>query len=157
MNNYSFALFLVISMAIGKRRKNLSFFSWPLFCSFWLNIFLSRICCISSDFFQISKRLNEMSSPSTSPDGCLSCHVIGITSSSALGAYMAYRARKATTPSHRFACGLLGLSMTARFTNCFEEIYIDVVDSWFSSQRKWHIVFRRSWENENEDSIFLCF
>lgn len=45
------------------------------------------------------------------PAGCLSCHVVGITSSSALGAYMFYRAKKADSTTHRFTCALLGLGM----------------------------------------------
>lgn len=63
---------------------------------------------------------------STSPAGCLSCHIIGITSSSALGAYMVYRAKKATTSSHRFACGVLGLTFfifaSHRFSALFKEM-----------------------------------
>ena len=43
------------------------------------------------------------------PGACFSCHAIGITSASALGAYMFYRAKKATTPTHRLTCALFGL------------------------------------------------
>ncbi len=45
------------------------------------------------------------------PAACFSCHVLGISSSSALGAYMFYRAKKANSSTHRFTCSLLGLGM----------------------------------------------
>jgi hypothetical protein len=49
------------------------------------------------------------SSPPKPPSACFSCHALGITSSSAIGAYMFYRAKKADTSTHRFTCALLGL------------------------------------------------
>jgi hypothetical protein len=52
--------------------------------------------------------VNEKSS-SQQPAACFSCHAIGITSASALGGYMFYRAKQASTSTHRFTCAVLGL------------------------------------------------
>jgi hypothetical protein len=48
---------------------------------------------------------------SQQPASCFSCHVIGISSLSALGAYMFYRAKNANSTTHRFTCALFGLGM----------------------------------------------
>ncbi|CAF4527363.1 unnamed protein product [Rotaria socialis] len=43
------------------------------------------------------------------PPACFSCHALGISSASALGAYMFYQAKRAKTPTHRFTCAFFGL------------------------------------------------
>jgi hypothetical protein len=48
---------------------------------------------------------------SQQPAACLSCHILGISSASALGGYMFYRAKKANSSTHRFTCALFGLGM----------------------------------------------
>jgi hypothetical protein len=45
------------------------------------------------------------------PAACFSCHAIGISSASALGAYMFYQAKKANSSTHRFTCAVFGLGM----------------------------------------------
>ncbi|CAF1194677.1 unnamed protein product [Adineta ricciae] len=52
---------------------------------------------------------DRVSSESSKPAACFSCHALGISSSAALGAYMFYRAKKADSSSHRFTCALFGL------------------------------------------------
>ncbi len=58
---------------------------------------------------------------SQSPATCFSCHAIGITSTSALGAYMLYRAKKADSSTHRFTCVLIGLGMRISISLLFEK------------------------------------
>lgn len=48
-------------------------------------------------------------SESQQSTACISCHILGISSSSALGAYMFYQAKKAKTTGHRFTCAFFGL------------------------------------------------
>ncbi|CAF1306067.1 unnamed protein product [Rotaria sordida] len=46
---------------------------------------------------------------SQQPSACFSCHALGIASTSALGVYMFYQAKKANSSTHRFTCALFGL------------------------------------------------
>lgn len=52
---------------------------------------------------------HKPSSNTQQPSSCLSCHILGISSASALGAYMFYQAKQAKTTSHRFTCAFFGL------------------------------------------------
>ncbi len=55
--------------------------------------------------------IDRPSSKPQKPSACFSCHALGISSTSALGAYMFYRAKKADSSTHRFTCAILGLGM----------------------------------------------
>ncbi|CAF0757039.1 unnamed protein product [Adineta steineri] len=70
--------------------------------------------------------VDRSSSEIQQPSACFSCHAIGISSSSALGAYMFYQAKKAQTSTHRFTCALFGLGFfifaSHRVSSLFKDI-----------------------------------
>ncbi|CAF1194797.1 unnamed protein product [Rotaria sordida] len=63
---------------------------------------------------------------SQQPSACFSCHALGIASTSALGVYMFYQAKKANSSTHRFTCALFGLGFfifaSHRVSSLFKDI-----------------------------------
>ncbi|CAF3131884.1 unnamed protein product [Rotaria socialis] len=70
------------------------------------------------------------------PPACFSCHALGISSASALGAYMFYQAKRAKTPTHRFTCAFFGLGSFIFASHRVSSLFKDISQRHIATTRR---------------------